>query len=259
MLAEVEEAKEAGSCADSTADQSPDSPSSRENTALNKPDESAAHNGDAISLFEKQSPASGKWQATDKEIEMLCRRSPYVAADLGVAGAPDGFYHLAKRQDSRILDLIESVVDLEGPIHADLMAKRIGDAFSLTRCGHRIRNLVNTCIAIAERRGTLVRKGNFVWRAKERPVAVRSNEGSDAPRSPDQIPIEEVIQRIIEVVEAAHGAQRNDVVIEVARVFGFARTGSKIRGRIEAAIEVALNTGSIVDVGEGMLVAPLQS
>ena len=143
-------------------------------------------------------------------------------------------------------------------MHADLVAKRIGDAFYLTRCGHRIRSLVNTCIARAERRGRLVRKGNFVWPAKERPLVVRSNEGSNAPRSPDQIPLEEMIQGIIEVVEAAHGAQRDEVVIEVARILGFARTGSEIRGRIEAATEVALNAGSIVYVGDNMLVtAPL--
>jgi len=128
----------------------------------------------------------------------------------------------------------------------------------MERCGSRIRKLAQDCIAAAARRGLVRTAREFVWSVDEHPVVPRTNVGASEERTPAHIAPEEVRQAVLDVVSASFGLTRAECVAEVARAFGFERTGSRLRAWAEKAVDAALAEGAVTVVGDQTLVLPRQ-
>jgi hypothetical protein len=76
-------------------------------------------------------------------------------------------------------------------------------------------------------------KGSFLWPVGLREVAVRVPvEGDpDSIRKPEYIPPEEIESAMRSVAQYALGIGVESLIVETARVFGFNRTGEKVRER----------------------------
>ena len=181
-------------------------------------------------------------------------RHVYEVAELGTVGRPERFYALASDRHPDVLLLVRRVAEAESPVHRDVVAKRLASAFGMEKCGPRIGRLVQGCIAAASRRGFVRIERDFVWRIEERPVVVRTNAGAAEPRVPEHIAPEEARQAVLDVVSASFGVTRDECVVEVARAFGFERTGKKIREWVGRALDAALRDGAVEIAGEQTLV-----
>ena len=76
-------------------------------------------------------------------------------------------------------------------------------------------------------------------------VRDRSDVQSVTLLKPEMLPPAEIRKAIVMVVEAHIGMTVDECVTEVVRLFGFKRTGSGLRERIEEQVRQALASGLI--------------
>ena len=66
-------------------------------------------------------------------------------------------------------------------------------------------------------------------------------------RTIDQIPPAELGPVVIDAANALFGSPRSELAKEVARKYGFARTGTKIASAIDASVQQLLDSGHLVE------------
>lgn len=141
----------------------------------------------------------------------------------------DAFY--SPEYASRLAAMIDHVIDSEGPVHEDVLVRRIARHHGFQRAGRQIRDIVLT---LAKRRRAKKKEavGLFFWpqgMTKVSQVPARYSNRDDDMRSVDLICDEE-----IRAINDALGLDGNPA--ELARSLGIARVTQSIRSRIEDAI-----------------------
>lgn len=158
--------------------------------------------------------------------------SRYVYADLGgqlFRPDPDLFYD--EEYDARLVAMIDRVIDTEGPIHADMLVRRIARHHGFQRAGNQITARV---VELARRRrgSTNVGKARFFWRkgtVKDRIAPARHlNRDSDLQK------IDHICPEEIRAIDGALSL-RGDAG-EIARALGIRRVTDGIREAIENAM-----------------------
>lgn len=168
--------------------------------------------------------------------------TPYGECHLPV---PPG-RELLQLSQSEMASLAAFVVKAEAPIHAEEVARRIRDAFGLERTGNRILAKTNDGLRAAERLGEIVFEDGF-WSTLERrhPLPRDRREAALPLRRADRIAPLEYRLAVLQVVKAAVGIAREDLIPETARLLGFDRTGNDLRAAIEKHIAVLLKNAQI--------------
>ena len=130
--------------------------------------------------------------------------------------------------------LVWEIVETEGPIHEEEVARRVAGAFSLSRTGRRIQEAVRRAVRAADREGVIVTDGPFCMTEEQQqnpPVRDRSNESSPTTRAEYLSPTE--IRAAAAMVERESGQMpEEELVVATARLLGFARTGPDVRNRL---------------------------
>jgi len=136
-----------------------------------------------------------------------------------------------------LADLVTRIVQAEGPVHRDLVARRVAEAFGKGRTGKRIRDASDRALERAMLTGGILPEGEFVMTPVQKadpPVRDRSAEG--APTSAAQLPPVEIRAAAARVVAESGEMERDELVVATARLLGFARVGTELRGVIDAAL-----------------------
>jgi len=136
-----------------------------------------------------------------------------------------------------LADLVIQIIEVEGPIHRDLIARRVAAAFGKARTGGRIRTASDTAVDRALRMGRAVLDGEFAMTPTQReepPVRDRSAEG--APGAAAHLPPAEIRAAAARVVAESGEMPREEMVVATARLLGFLRVGPELRGVIDAAL-----------------------
>ena len=124
--------------------------------------------------------------------------------------------------------MIDHIVDSEGPIHEDVLIRRIARHHDFQRAGRQMRDLVSR-LAKKRRGRTKEDVGLFFWRkgtVKNRLAPARYANRDDEMRKVDHICSEE-LQRIDETLNL------NGDVVELARRLGIARLSQSARQRLK--------------------------
>ena len=159
---------------------------------------------------------------------------PYQEAD----------FHFNDRRDlhevprGRLSEIVVDVVEVEGPIHSDELARRLATLWGLSRAGGRIRSAVGDALAHAKRLERVEMDGSFASSPGSSLVKPRNRASVSSPTllKADMLPPSEIRLAAIDVVRIHVGASTADVVVEVTRVFGFKRAGPDLKRVIEAEI-----------------------
>jgi hypothetical protein len=122
---------------------------------------------------------------------------------------------------------------------------RIRSAWGLARAGNRVRDAVKAAIKAAKRKGDIAGGPFYVIPGQTVAVRSRGDVESQTLRRPEILPPEEVMAAIIQVVEQNYGAERDQLVQAVARLFGFGSTSSQLREVVEEALAELLESGSL--------------
>jgi very-short-patch-repair endonuclease len=162
--------------------------------------------------------------------------APYRCAEFA---APRGVepHEVAPADMGRI---VARIVEEEGPVHHEEVARRVAALFGKERAGARILDAAKKALYFAATGSqTLRNKGDFWFtRAQEEepPVRDRSQAPASAQKAAMLPPIE--IHAAMRTLLRDNGEiERDDLVTGAARTFGFQRAGAELRATLSAAID----------------------
>ncbi|MXY51903.1 MAG: DUF3320 domain-containing protein [Gammaproteobacteria bacterium] len=141
---------------------------------------------------------------------------------------------------ARMADVVLAIVEQEGPVHLDLVARRVAEAFDKGRTGARILTATRAALIQARRQGQgeLLDKGGFwLTRSQSNAVPVRSRAGIDGGVGrPKYLPPMEVLAGADWIERECGRIDQEDLIRELARLLGFRRTGAELRRSIAHAL-----------------------
>ena len=141
----------------------------------------------------------------------------------------------------RLAELVAEIVAIEGPIHVNLVARRVAESFGKGRAGGRIADATRAALREAQRQGggdLLERRGFWLTReqGEQVPVRDRTTAGGGADKAPMLPPME--IVAAAELIEQESGrVEQGDLIREVSRLFGFKRAGPDLKRVIGDALD----------------------
>jgi very-short-patch-repair endonuclease len=176
---------------------------------------------------------------------------PYQEADLRRFAAGD----ILSVGIPTIGEAVVACVSVEGPIHQDLLARRIATAWGFQRTGPRIAARIATAVdaSVAQRR--IDRRNKFLWLPGQSAPSVRGTSLDGATREVGHIPDEEILNGMLLVLGQAYSLSEGDLIQQTARLFGYSRTGPDIARRFRELISSSHGAGVLDLQGERFKVA----
>ena len=137
--------------------------------------------------------------------------------------------------------LVCRIVDAEGPLHVDEVARRVAACYGKEKAGSRILAATQTALSSALRMDARIRTDDGFWftstQAEAPPVRDRSAE-SGATLKASSISNLEIDAALRIAREDNAGGNDAELVRVAARLLGFRRVGSELQLRISGRIEV---------------------
>ncbi len=159
---------------------------------------------------------------------------PYVMTALASTGAdPERFFQPASQHDIavRILQMVEA----EGPVHEEDVARRVASCWGVVKLTARVRGRFFEEVTTLVHRKLLLHTGSFLWSAQVPPetyVGFRQAGHRDA----GAIAPEEIANAAAWVLGRLMSLSHEDLARETARVFGFGKMGSKVSAAMDLGI-----------------------
>ncbi len=149
------------------------------------------------------------------------------------------------------------VVEIEGPVHREEVARRITTLWGLQRTGARIADATSAAIDAASRSGKVRRDADFLSHSGMDAVPVRCRDGvkSAGLRRPEMLPPAEVREAILRLAAAHIGLGRDELAAMVARALGFRSTGAKLRQVVDGVVHDLIEAATL-EVRDGRIYLP---
>ena len=146
---------------------------------------------------------------------------------------------------SDLVAFVTKIVEAEGPVHEDRVARALAACFGIARSGAQVRARALSVIAQGVRIGTLQQRDKFLWLRSmaESPFRV------SGPRGIQEVATEEIAAGLTSHLQAAFALSRADLITGAAREFGYDRTGSHVSAGIGRVIDALIADGTLIDVG----------
>lgn len=179
-----------------------------------------------------EEPAESECIEEQIDIEHLVLTAPpYVRAELSVNSQLEP--HEAPL--SVLAGLVVKIVEIEGPIHVDEVARRISSAFGLSKAGKRIVNASGLAIRAAMKDGDSVKmEGAFVFTPSQfenPPVRDRSAEAGNVLKG-EYLPPMEILEAARRISNESGDMAPEETTKAVARLLGFRRVGPDLSATI---------------------------
>lgn len=192
----------------------------------------------------------------------LWEDSEAVRHEVGVPYTPwnrpfnlDG-YHLADLPPEVMAKCVTTVVAFEGPIHKDLVLKRIRTSAGFKRAGNLIAAAVEEGVKRSIRNGDVVQRGDFLYWSQATTYYARNRSSMEsADRLVEYIPPEELDLAIEQVLKRAIAADEAEICEGVKSVFGFTRTPTQLSAAVRSRLEAMSVAGRLTFNGQYRLAA----
>lgn len=183
---------------------------------------------------------------------------PYRAAELEASETWIELHEQSARP--QLQRLIRQVVDEEGPITDRLALDRVRRAWGLKRAGGRVQEAFDQAVRQLLARGLVERDEDALRAPGSELAAVRVPTDDEASRrGAEEVPLGE-LALALEQAAASVGrpADEDDLTMQVARLLGWTRRGGAIQERLDAALALAEQRGTIERSG-GRIAPPYRS
>ena len=156
---------------------------------------------------------------------------------------------------SAMANWVQGIVKIESPVHFDEVARRIAAAVGVAKIGSRIQSKVKTAARQAARSGSVqIREGFLYWTEQEE-VTVRDRGGlPNVSRKIELIAPEEIEVAIKQVVSDAFGIGREDLALEVPKLFGIKRATANIQQGVDKVVERLIKDGRLILQGDSLVI-----
>lgn len=162
---------------------------------------------------------------------------PYIPA----TGIPHS--RLADHDTQSTLAATIYIVEQEGPIHQDLLSKRIIENSDVTHQGRKVSQTIDQAVSYADQNDRLDKRGDFLYPPSFHEFSIRRRDGVAA--NINWIPEGEIEEAINTILELQYQTPEDELVMQVAKVLGFSRTGPRISNRVCPVIERMVQEGSL--------------
>ncbi len=139
---------------------------------------------------------------------------------------------------SDMANIVSQVVNQEGPVHFEIIVKRVANGFGKQRAGNRIQTAVYKGLQLAQQRTNLINDGDFWYTPMQRNEVPLRNR--DLLRNPDNkaeyiSPLE--ILKAATMIRAESGeVEQSELIRAIAKLFGYQRTGEELQEVISSAL-----------------------
>jgi hypothetical protein len=157
------------------------------------------------------------------------------------------------RLQSKIISQINQVMETEAPISHSLLSKRILNAWGISRLGVRLNDYLTTIYSRMGLKHTSQSGIYFYWNREQEPLnysKFRVPGDDDSKRNADDLAKEEIICGIKEVLTNQISLPENDLIREVAKIFGYARLGGNVEQAMKMGIDFALQKELVISKNE---------
>jgi very-short-patch-repair endonuclease len=157
---------------------------------------------------------------------------------------PDDFYYYA---NTFVREDVLRVVAHEAPVHEDVIILRVARMYKLQRTGSTIEQTIRNAVSSLTRSGKMFRRGKFLWLSGKVEVNVRRSTNGNGVRPIQYVPPEEVEEAALLVLRMTRGASKDELLPEIARVLGYARTGDRVERAALEATKRLLKNGRVIE------------
>ncbi|MER5782836.1 DUF3320 domain-containing protein [Streptomyces mobaraensis] len=151
-----------------------------------------------------------------------------------------------------VAELALCVVEVEGPVEEELIFTRVRKAWGVNRTGTVVRDRIQWALRGLLRQGRIARLGTAYDRPGREVVHVRTPTAACA-RKVLLVPAAERRFALCRVAAEGPGTQREDLMREVARLFGWTRLGPDIRKELTKDIDALAAEGRLVVTETGIM------
>jgi very-short-patch-repair endonuclease len=176
--------------------------------------------------------------ASDEVLASLVMTSPYIEAHFSI----DDSYEIHELDVDELAGIVARIVEIEGPVHQDEIARRVASLWGLKRTGCRIGDAVDAALSEATYQGHIEQTGPFFRPTGQQAVPVRNRsmvESSNLRKS-DYLPPAEVQAALLVVIRAHMGMSTDEAAAEMSRLFGFKATSAQLRQIAKSEIRLLL-------------------
>lgn len=185
----------------------------------------------------------------EPKVELLNnRRLPYQEAELPVPVSPISIEEVLLSK-AKVQKQLKTIIGIEQPITNTLLYKRIVRAWGLSRVTTRIQSMVDELLQEVYADSLVVDNIRTYWTSKA------ASEGYDyyrvdSKRTIQEIPLVEVMNATLYVIEQQVSLPKEDLKHIVAVQLGFSRKGANVDTATEQAIQFLLRDGLLVIIGD---------
>lgn len=151
----------------------------------------------------------------------------------------------ANDNESRIADRMHEVIRVEQPIHLELLYKRMAGCFGNEKVTKPIRDTVDYVLKRNMRGEIKIDRDNFISLSDFTTLRVRRSLAGCPDRNIEHISIKEIEDAMKLVLTGAYGVEVPALILETARIFGYEKTGAKIKQRMQDAIASLEKQGAV--------------
>ena len=148
-----------------------------------------------------------------------------------------------------LVNQINSVLTLEAPISKALLYRRVLAAWGIGRAGSRIVVHLDGIILSRGVRQTQNGKQSILWNSTQHPDNYRHYRVAQAEvekRDAEDLPPEEIAAAVKEILSRQLSLPRAELIRECARLFGYARMGSKVEEAMGIGVDWAVKAQLVV-------------
>ena len=153
------------------------------------------------------------------------------------------------RLQPKIIRQINQVMKIEAPISHSLLSRRILNAWGISRLGVRLNEYLISIYSGLELKHTSQNGTMFYWNNEQEPEKYnifRVPENDDQKRNAEDLAKEEIFCGIKDVLTNQISLPEDDLIREVAKVFGYARLGGNVEQAMKMGIDFAMKNGKII-------------
>ena len=142
--------------------------------------------------------------------------------------------------------VVSEIIEMEAPISRKLLMRKVLNAWGISRGGARVERIFSSAVDKIEKKTTNDEDRVFFWKEDQIPEAysiyrVEDEEGNK--RTMEDVPSEEILNAIFEVLKEQISLSEIDLVRETAKKFAFSRLGNVIESSVRCAIGIGINKG----------------
>jgi very-short-patch-repair endonuclease len=147
-----------------------------------------------------------------------------------------------------LTDGITEAVKNEFPLHYKLLCQKVAHFYGNQKTTIKVRKKVD--YALKKLGDNIYRRGDFLYPSKEAKIVVKMPN----MRTITHIAIEEIAAAMLKILPHCFGTNREGLLSETRKVYGFGSSGANITTAMNAACDLLINSGEVKIVDEKLVI-----